>query len=91
MAVGLSGQDPAAPAGLATQARLSAGHWMRERAAIDILNLARKQRAFRSLDALIARQGGQHVLYGSALTAALQAWSGRSSTPAADLARAAIR
>jgi len=33
----------------------------------DILILARKGRAFRSRDSLIARQGGQHVLYGSTL------------------------
>src|SRR5205807_277775 len=38
---------------------------------------------FASLDALIARQGGQHVLYGSALAlaAALQAWSRHAGTP----------
>ena len=57
--------------------RLPAGHWTGERAATDILTLARKGRAFASLDSLIARQGGQHVLYGSALAlaAALQAWA----------------
>jgi hypothetical protein len=89
----LSGHDPAAPAGLAQQARLPTGHWIGERAATDILNLARKGRAFRSLDALIARQGGKHVLYGSALalTAAIQAWSRHTSTPVTDLTRATIR
>ncbi|MGH3274636.1 MAG: hypothetical protein ACRDNZ_10020, partial [Streptosporangiaceae bacterium] len=33
----LSGQDPAAPAGLAKLTRLPAGHWTGERAAADIL------------------------------------------------------
>jgi hypothetical protein len=47
---------------------LPAGHWRGERAATDILILGRKGRAFSSLDTLIARQGGEHVLYGSALT-----------------------
>jgi hypothetical protein len=72
----LSGHDTSAPDGLASLTRLPAGHWTGERAATDILTLARKRRAFASLDALIARQGGRHVLYGSALTlaAALQAW-----------------
>jgi hypothetical protein len=62
-------------------------------AAADIVTLARKGRAFASLDALIARQGGQHVLYGSslALTAALQAWSQHVGTPLPDLARMTIR
>ena len=73
----LSGHDADAPAGLARLTRLPAGHWTGERAATDILALARKGRAFRSLDTLITRQGGQHVLYGSALAlaAAIQAWS----------------
>ena len=54
---------------------------------------ARKGRAFASLDSLIARQGGQHVLYGSALAlaAALQAWSRHARTPLIDLARTVIR
>jgi hypothetical protein len=48
------------------------GDWTGKRAATttDILVLARKGRAFASLDTLIARQGGKHVLYGSALTLA---------------------
>ena len=59
-----------APAGLGRRPRCRAGHWTGERAATDILALADKGRAFRSLDSLIARQGGQHVLYGSALALA---------------------
>ncbi len=79
----LTGHDADAPAGLARLTRLPAGHWTGEHAATDILILARKGRAFASLDALIARQGGQHVLYGSALAlaAALQAWSRHAGTP----------
>ena len=89
----LAGHDTNAPAGLAARTRLPAGHWTGERAATDILTLARKGRAFASLDSLIARQGGQHVLYGSALalTAALQAWTAQTDTPVSDLARAAVR
>jgi hypothetical protein len=79
----LSGNEPGAPAGLARQTRLPAGHWVGERAATDILALAGKRRAFRSLDTLMTRQGGVHMLYGSALalTAALQAWARHTETP----------
>ena len=63
----LSGHDPQAPGGLGPHVALPAGHWAGERAATDILALARKARAFRSLDTLLIRQGGKHVLYGSAL------------------------
>jgi hypothetical protein len=89
----LSGHDAGAPAGLAKLTRLPAGHWTGKRAATDILTLAGKGRAFSSLDALIARQGGQHVLYGSALAlaAALQAWSRHAGTPVPDLARSVIQ
>ena len=89
----LSGHDTSAPDGLARLTRLPAGHWTGERAATDILTLARKRRAFASLDALIARQGGRHVLYGSALAlaAALQAWARHAGTPLTELARTAIR
>jgi hypothetical protein len=89
----LSRHDASAPPGLAGLTRLPAGHWTGERAASDILTLARKGRAFASLDALIARQGGQHVLYGSALVfaAALHAWARHADTPLIELARTAIR
>ena len=89
----LTGHDADVPAGLARLTRLPAGHWTGEHAATDILTLARKGRAFASLDALIARQGGQHVLYGSALAlaATLQAWSRHAGTPLIDLARTVIR
>lgn len=89
----LAGRDPQAPAGLAGQVRLPAGHWLGERAATDILALAGKGKAFRSLSKVIGRQGGKQVLFGAALalTATIQAWSDRAGTPVPDLARAAIR
>jgi hypothetical protein len=89
----LSGTDPRAPADLGARVRLPAAHWRGERAATDILVLARKGRAFSSLDTLIARQGGEHVLYGSALTliAATQTWSDLTDTPVRDLAATAVR
>lgn len=83
----LGGQDATAPAGLARHARLPAGHWDGERAAADILRLAGKHRAFRSLDSLIVRQGSIRVLYGCALalTAALTTWSEQTGTPLPEL------
>jgi hypothetical protein len=88
----LSGHDQDAPPHLGDRARLPSGHWLGERAATDILVLARKGRAFRSLNTLITRQGGQHVLYGSALVlaAATQAWSQATGTPVPDLTRTII-
>jgi hypothetical protein len=89
----MSGHDTTAPEGLATLARLPAGHWTGERAARDILTLSRKGRAFASLDSLIARQGGRQVLYGSALAlaAALQAWARHADVPVTELARIVVR
>jgi hypothetical protein len=89
----LSGADPHAPNGLGQRVRLSAGHWRGERAATDILVLARKGRAFRSLNTLIVRQGGEHVLYGSTLTlaAATQTWAGQTGTTVTELAPTIIR
>ena len=89
----LSGHHPQAPAGLGQRTRLPAGHWTGERAATDILVLARKRRAFRSLDTLLIKQGGHNVLYGSALAlaAAVQTWSQETGTPVPDLTRTIIR
>jgi len=89
----LSGGGSGTPPGLPQRVRLPAGNWTGERAATDILVLARKGRAFASLSTLIARQGGQHVLYGSALTlaATIQAWAAQTSTPVSDLARTTMR
>jgi hypothetical protein len=89
----LSGHDPHAPVRLGEQARLPKGRWTGERAARDILALAGKGRAFRSLGSLITHHGGHHVLYGSALalTAAIRAWSSHTDTPAPELAHTTIR
>jgi hypothetical protein len=85
----LSGHDQRAPAQLGERARLPTGHWLGKRAATDILVLARKGRAFSSLRTLIAKQGGRHMLYGSALalTAAVVAWSQATGIPLTDLTR----
>jgi len=89
----LTGNDPHAPNTLAEQVRLPAGHWLGERAANDILVLARKGRAFRSLNTLITRQGGEQVLYGSALAlaATTQTWATATDSPVAEIARTALR
>jgi hypothetical protein len=89
----LGRHNPNTPTRLADRIRLPKGHWLGERAARDILALAGTGRAFRSLGPLIARQGGQHVLYGSALalTATIQTWSNDTATPVPELARNAIR
>jgi hypothetical protein len=87
----LSGQARDAPASLGQHTTLPAGHWNGERAATDILVQARKRRAFRSLDRLLTRQGGPHVLAGSALAAATDAWAKRSDTPDAELIHTVIR
>ena len=84
----LSGHHPNAPADLAQRTTLPGGHWVGERAATDILVLAAKRRAFRSLHTLTVQQGGRHVLYGSALAlaAAAHAWSQHTGTPITELA-----
>jgi hypothetical protein len=89
----LGGHEPTTPPRLAQRVRLPKGHWQGERAARDILALAGKGRAFRSLGSLITRQGGPQVLYGSALAlaATIQAWSIDSATPVPELARTLIR
>jgi hypothetical protein len=89
----LSPRATAAPSGLGRQVALPAGHWTGERAATDILALARKGRAGGSIDSLIVRQGGKHVLYGAALAVAavIQAWSGTTGTPMRQLAGTHIR
>jgi len=88
-----SGQDQQAPSGLGDRTALPPGHWNGERAATDILVLARKGRAFRSLQQLLTRQGGPQVLAGSALAlaAAVDAWATASQTPAADVINTEIR
>jgi hypothetical protein len=55
--------------------------------------LAAKRRAFRSLHTLTVRQGGRHLLYGSALAlaAATLAWAHQSGTELTDLTGTKIR
>jgi hypothetical protein len=89
----LSGRDPHAPVGLSRHAHLPGGHWVGERAAIDVLALAGKARAFRSLDKLTLRHGGHGLLYGAALAmaAAAIAWAQLTGTGIDDLNATAIR
>ena len=55
--------------------------------------LAGRGKAFRSLDRVIARQGGEHVLFGSALAlaAATRAWADHTTVPLPDLSKEIIR
>ncbi|MFD3662644.1 hypothetical protein ACFWVF_18900 [Streptomyces sp. NPDC058659] len=80
------------PAGLLTGTALPPGHWRGERAATDILALARKGRAHRSVQKLIVKHGGDHVTDGAALAlaATVLTWAQRTSAAAADVAEAAI-
>jgi len=89
----LSGHDTNAPANLAQHTKLPRGHWNGERAATDVLALASKGRAFRSLSTLIVRQGSRQLLPGSALSlaAATDAWAKLTDTPRSDLLRTVIR
>ena len=89
----LSRQDGQAPPNVRQRTTLPAGHWTGERAATDILVLARKGRAFRSLDKLLIRQGGPQVLAGSvlALGAAIDARAQHSHTPRAEVIETSIR
>lgn len=89
----LSGHDETAPARLANRVQLPNGHWVGERAARDILALAAKGHAFRSLGSLLTRQGGPQVLYGSALAlaATIRTWSNDTDTPVPEIARIVIR
>lgn len=89
----LGGSDSLAPQGIRGGVSLSSGHWFGERAATDILVLAGKGRAFRSLDTLLVRQGGQQVLYGAALAlaATTSARSTATGTPISDLIHNTLR
>jgi len=89
----LSGQTDAAPASLAHHTRLPAGHWNGERAATDVLALAPKGRAFRSLGKLLTRQGGHQLLAGSSLALATTTgtWADLTDTQPAKLIPVIIR
>jgi hypothetical protein len=71
----------------------STGNGPRSRQLPRAERLARKGRAFRSLNTLIVKQGGEHVLYGSVLTlaAATHAWAGQTGTTVHELAPTIIR
>jgi hypothetical protein len=72
----MTGQTPGALPALLKRTRVPAGHWTAERAATDVLVLAGKGRAFRSLQTLITRQGSHQLLPGGALALAVatKAW-----------------
>jgi hypothetical protein len=79
----LTGNHPDAPPGIGTKARIPKGHWYGERAARDILDLARRGRAHTSLRALITRQGSHAVQSGAsiALAGTMQAWASLIGEP----------
>lgn len=89
----LASPDSATPQGIRARVALPAGHWFGERAATDILALAGKGRAVRSLDTLLIRQGGQQVLYGAALAlaATTTTWATETGTPLSELIRNTVR
>lgn len=89
----LSGRSPEAPAGLAEASKLPAGHWNGERAATDLLALARKGRAFRSLDEVSKKQGSPQVLTGAVLAmfAVLDTWARVDGVSLSALASRAVR
>lgn len=79
----LSGRHDGAPAGISARTFLPKGHWVGERAARDVLDLARRGRAFSAHGSLIAKQGGRSVQAGAALAlaATAQAWSDLTDIP----------
>ncbi len=89
----MTGHTPGTPSTLATSTHLPKGHWNGERAATDILVLAGKGRAFRSLQTLITKQGSHQLLPGSALAlaAAVCAWANMTRTPQREIIRNNIR
>jgi hypothetical protein len=89
----LSGHRPDAPMTLAKMTRLPAGHWFGQRAAVNVLALAGKGRAFQSLGSLITGQGSHQLLAGSclAMAAAVMAWSNIEGSPVAELLPTIVR
>lgn len=83
----LAGTEPGAPAGIGHRVALPAVRWRGDRAAHDILALARHRRAFSSLNTLIPKQGGENVLYGSvlALAAAVRTWAADTDMSVAEI------
>lgn len=86
----LAASAAGAPATLRDTVRLPPGHWEGERAARDVLALARKGRAYACLDKLTIGHGGLHLLYGSALAVAatLQTWATTTGEPLASMTTA---
>lgn len=89
----LGGGHPEAPVGIGARAKLPKGHWFGERAARDILDLARRGRAFRALDSLVAKQGSPAVQAGAALAlaGAMQAWADLAGEPVDQVTPTAFR
>jgi hypothetical protein len=83
----LSGRDEGAPHGISTRTRLPPGHWNGERAARDILDLARRGRAFSAFGPLIVKQGSPAVQAGAALALAamVQTWAEITGRPVEEL------
>ncbi len=79
----LSGTYADSPARLADRTRVPKGHWVGERAARDLLDLARKGKAFGALGPLIARQGSPALQSGAALAlaATVLTWSDLTGAP----------
>lgn len=73
----LGAGHPDAPSGIGARTRLPKGHWFGERAGRDVLDLARRGRAFGALGSLIAKQGSPAVQAGAALALAgvMQTWA----------------
>jgi hypothetical protein len=88
----LSGQHRDVPDGLAERIRRPDAGSYGQPAAVDILALARKGRAFGSLDSLHMRHHGHLLLYGSALAMAAAAamWAKLTATPVGELVRTII-
>ena len=88
----LLGIHDKAPAGIGARTKLPKGHWVGERAARDVPDLARKGRAFATLDSLIRRQGSPAVQSGAALAlaATMQAWSDLTGEPVDQITRTAF-
>ena len=88
----LPGNHPDAPPGIGAKARLPKGHWYGERAARDILDLARRGRAHSALGALITKQGSHAVQSGAAIALAgtMQAWASLVGQPVDQVAPSAF-
>lgn len=88
----LSGQRSDAPAGIGARTRLSRGHWAGERAARDILDFARRGRAFGRSEGS-SRQGSPAVQSGAALAlaATMQTWCDEIGTPVDEITTSVFR